>query len=70
MKTNFLHIDQVHTWQAYKDQIYLGCTVYDEAIDSFTDVTLKIPAAIYLQDVAGQFKEIARETYKKHLDTL
>lgn len=70
MKTNYLHIDQVHTWQAHKDQIFLGCTIYDEALGNFTDTTLIIPAQIYLQDVAGDFKEVAKATYKKHIDTL
>lgn len=70
MEANFLHIDKVHTWQAYKNNIYLGCVIYDEAIDSFTNVTIKIPAQIYLEDVAGEFRETAKENYKKYIDEI
>ena len=70
MKTKYLHIDQVHTYQAYKDTIYIGCSVYDEALDSFVDITLKIPAHLYLEEFAGNLKNIAKETYKSHLDSL
>lgn len=70
MKNNFIHIDKIHTWQSYKDNIYLGCSVYDEALGNFIDVTLKIPAQVYLQDIAGDFKETVRETYKRYIDEL
>lgn len=70
MKTNYLHIDNVHTWQAYKDTVYIGCSVYDEALGNFTDVTLKIPAHLYLQEIAGKLKDIVKETYKQHLDSI
>ena len=70
MKTNYLHIENVHTWQDYKDTVYIGCSVYDEALGIHTEVMLKIPASMYLEEFAGELKTIVKDTYKKHLDSI
>ena len=71
MKTKFLHIDEVHTIQSHKDVVYFGCNVYNEKDGKFTDVTLVMPAQIYLKEIASKvLKEQVLGNYKAHLDTL
>lgn len=70
METNYLEIMEMHTWQAHKNTVFIGCKVYDVALDSFVDVTLKIPAHLYLEDIAGQLRFIALDAYREYLDTL
>lgn len=71
MKTNYIEVNEVHTFQAYEDVTYIGCSVYDNDLNSNVEIMLRIPTQIYLEDFAGNpFKNIAKEVYKKHLDNL
>ena len=70
MKTNYIEITEAHTWQAYKHTVYIGCKVYDTDLDSYLDITLKIPAHLYLENIAGQLRHTALKAYKAHLDSV
>ena len=70
MKTNYIEINEAHTWQASKDKVYIGCSVYDSDLNNNVEIMLVIPAQIYLEDIAGELKSIVLTEYKRHLDTL
>ena len=71
MKTNYIYVNEVHTFQAHKDKMYLGLTAHDSNKREDVEITLVLPIKSYLEDIAVKhLKSEALNTYKAHLDTL
>lgn len=70
MKTNYIEINEAHTWQASGDKVYIGCSAYDTFLNSKVEIMLVIPAQLYLEDIAGELKNIVKGSYKTYLDKL